>query len=111
MKRVFKDPLDSLPPPFCGEAFLEALADFEAQRKEKRKPITPTARKLLYFKLADWGEDRATAALKHSAECNYQGCFEPPASARNGNGYQPSSKASRSQDAVGRVLAKYESGH
>ncbi len=31
-------------PPFTGEAFTEALADFEAQRNERHKPITPTAR-------------------------------------------------------------------
>lgn len=92
------DPLSELPPPFCGKEFLEALADFEAQRKEQRKPVTPTARKLLFRKLAAWGEERATAALIHSAGCNYQGCWEEPA-ARNGSGYQPSTKASRNQDA------------
>lgn len=101
MKR--KDPLSELPPPFCGEDFLEALAAFEGQRKEKRKPITPIARTLLFKKLAGWGEERATAALLHSAECNYQGCFEPPPQARNGNGYQVSSKASRTQDAFARL--------
>jgi hypothetical protein len=108
MKR--KDPLSELPPPFCGKDFLEALAAFEGQRIEKRKPITPIARMLLFRKLANWGEERATAALLHSAECNYQGCFEPPPNrSTNGNGYQPSSKASRTQDAF--VRARMERAH
>jgi hypothetical protein len=103
-----KDRLTELPPPFCGEEFLEALADFEAQRKERRKPITDTARKLLFRKLAEWGEVRATAALNWSTECNYQGCFEPPPE-RAISGYQPSSKASRTQDAFER--ARMERAH
>lgn len=96
MKRK-RDPLTELPPPFCGEAFLEALADFEAQRKLHRKPIGPIGRKRIYRRLAAMGEERATAALGWSAECEYQGVFEPPP--ERSNGYHPSSKASRTQEA------------
>lgn len=77
---------------------MEAWADFEAQRKAHRKPIGTIGRKRMFKRLAEMGEERATAALEWSAECEYQGIWEKPPE-RNGNGYQPSSKASRTQEA------------
>jgi len=86
----------TIEPPFFGQAFKEALELFEQHRKEIRKPIRPTARSLLYKKFARWGETRATAAMLYSIENGWTGVFEERP---NGNGYQPSTKASRTQDA------------
>lgn len=82
---------------------MEAWADFEAQRKLHGKPIGPIGRKRIYRRLAAMGEERATAALGWSAECEYQGVFEPPPERSSGNGYHPSSKASRTEDAFASV--------
>lgn len=65
--------------PFTSEAFLKAWETWEASRREARKPIGPTARKLQYAKLASMGEARAIIALLHSAEKEYQGIYEPNA--------------------------------
>lgn len=46
----------TIDPPFFSDSFKEALSLFEQHRKEIRKKITPTARSLLYKKLAVWGE-------------------------------------------------------
>lgn len=87
--------------PFFGTAFKEALALYEQHRKEIRKKWTPTARSLMYKRWAGWGEARATAAILYSIENGWTGVFEER---QNGNGYQPSSKASRTQAAVDSVL-------
>jgi hypothetical protein len=73
------DPLAQ--PPFCSPEFRSALKDFEQHRKEKRIKVTPTARRLMFKKFSLWGEQRSTAALIHSTEKGYTGCFE-----ENGNG-------------------------
>lgn len=90
------DPLDhdpSVDPPYAGSAFSEALAAFERQRTKMRKPITPDARRLLYRKLSDWGEDVATRALEDAVINRWQGVFEPRQNG-NGKGHLPKAEAS-----------------
>lgn len=83
-------------PPFCSPAFCSALADFEQHRKEKRIKVTPTARRLMFKKFLSWGEERSVAALIHSTEKNYTGCFEE----MNGNGKnQPRREAASERNA------------
>lgn len=92
------------PLPFSSTEFVSAWDDYEQSRREKKKSITPTARKLLCKKLLAMGEARAAAALTHSAACGYQGLFEP-----SGNGRRPAdSKVSQSMDAVHREIARLE---
>lgn len=98
----------TIEPPFFGTEFKEALALYEQHRKEIRKKWTPTARSLMYKRWAGWGEARATAAILYSIEHGWTGVFEPTPE-RNGNGYTPSSKASRSQAAVDLVLEEVRS--
>lgn len=76
-------------PPFTGSKFREALKGYEQHRKEKRTPLTATARKALYKNLAAWGESRATAALIYSTVQGYTGCFEEKA---NGNDRETASE-------------------
>lgn len=65
------------PLPFTSDRFAAAWTRWETSRRESRKPITPTARSMQLAKCAQWGEDRAIAALDHSAANGYQGLFEP----------------------------------
>jgi len=75
-----------LDPPYRGIDFLAALKGFEQSRTEMKKPLTTEARRLLYRKLASWGERDATQALEDSTINRWQGVFEP----RN-NGHAKSS--------------------
>lgn len=64
--------------PFNSDDFTQALALFEAGRMQKRAgKLTDVARMLMYRKFREWGEQRSIAALLHSAEKGYTGCFEP----------------------------------
>jgi hypothetical protein len=91
-QRTEQNPEPEEPPPFSSPAFLEALKVFEQQRKEqgRRARLTPTARKLMFNRMREMGEGRATAALIWSAEHNYRGLYEQNAQnnwpAKNENG-------------------------
>jgi hypothetical protein len=79
---------DSQSPPFCGEEFLAAFADFEQHRKEHKRAVKATERKSLYKKLARMGEVATTAALRQSVEAGWFRVFEPSqATSTNGNGF------------------------
>lgn len=74
-----REPLEE-PLPFSSPQFLEAWNDYAQARKEKRAKVTPTIRKVLCKRMAQWGEQRSIVALIHSIA--YTGLFEP----KNGNG-------------------------
>jgi hypothetical protein len=70
--------------PFSSPQFLSAWDTWEKARKEGGKPIKPTARALQMKKCQEMGEQRAIAALMHSASNGYQGLFEPTQPRTNG---------------------------
>lgn len=80
-------PVDTLTPlpPFCGAEFLEALADFEAQRVESKKPLTAAGRKQLYSKLNKVDELTATQMLSDATISGWRGVWKPKGNV-NGNG-------------------------
>jgi hypothetical protein len=79
MKRIFADEMiKALPDSLGSEEMLEAVELWHDARFEIGKPLTPTAWKLQVRKLEAWGQERALAALLHSAASGYQGLFEPP---------------------------------
>jgi hypothetical protein len=63
--------------PFASEAFREAWGDWIQHLKEKKKAITPTARKAQFKTLKAMGEARAVIALGHSTAQSYAGVYEP----------------------------------
>lgn len=63
--------------------FAAAWADWLRHRSELRKPLGPTAAAAQLRKLAAWGADRATAAVRHSLANGWLGVFEE-APGRNG---------------------------
>ena len=84
--------------PFHGQSFLTALAEYEEHRKEIRKPLRATGRKLLYTQLETFGENGATRALQASVANGWTGVFAP-----RGNG-----RGAESTDAVREVLNELE---
>jgi len=70
--------------PFSSPQFLAAWDTWEKARKESGKPIKPTARTLQMKKCLEMGEQRAIAALLHSASNGYQGLYEPTQQRTNG---------------------------
>ena len=90
--------------PFHGEEFLAALADYEQHRKEKRDPLKPTSRRLLYRKFELWGERDSTAAMLESIQNGWTGVFVKG----NNNGHLIPSKSDRTQQAVENLIAKHE---
>jgi uncharacterized protein YdaU (DUF1376 family) len=58
------------------EAFGKAWSEWEADRKERRKRITPRARELQLEHCRLMGEQRAIAAIRHSIEQGYTGIYE-----------------------------------
>ena len=51
--------------------------NWEQHRIEIKKKLTPTTKRQQLAKLAEMGEARAIAALKHSLAGGWQGIFEP----------------------------------
>jgi len=58
-------------------------AEWEQHRQEKKKPLTPLAKKKQLAALVEMGEARAVAAINHSIANGYQGIFEPRPEGRN----------------------------
>jgi hypothetical protein len=56
--------------------FREAWGEWEAHRREKKKPITPRSRTMAFKQLAAMGPARAIAAIENSIANGYQGIFE-----------------------------------
>lgn len=73
-----------IPPPYEGQPFLTALAEFEASQKELRCPIGPTRRQKLYAKLEVWGEPVATYELNRAVEHGWKGVFREQVHSQNG---------------------------
>ena len=62
--------------------FLEAWADFLADRKGRRKAVTPLAAKRLLAKCLSWGPDKAIRSIGSSIESGWTGLFDPDQSGR-----------------------------
>jgi hypothetical protein len=76
-----------MPPQFFSKITDEELRGlltswFEHHRALHLRPYTPASLEQLAKWLEEIGVGRAVAALKHSLASNYQGIYEPPASAR-----------------------------
>lgn len=66
--------------PFNSPDFLLFWANWQQHRAEKKAKLTPTAIRQQLDRLAEMGEERAIAALKHSMANGWQGIYEPNAS-------------------------------
>ena len=83
-----------LPPPLRTDRFREAWREWITHRREIRKKLTPTATAKQIKQLADWGEDRAVAAIEHTVAMGWTGLREPDsATTRNGSPPPPPKKA------------------
>ncbi len=66
-----------VPPSLQSQSFLKTWEEWQAHRKEIRKPLRPTSAGKTLAKLAEWGPERSIAAINHSIEKGWQGIFEP----------------------------------
>ena len=71
--------------PFDSPDFKLFWANWQQHRIEKKAKLTPTATKQQLERLAEMGEERAIAALKHSMSNGWQGIYEPGISPSNIN--------------------------
>ena len=63
--------------PFDSPDFKLFGSNWQQHRIEKKAKLTPTATKQQLERLAEMGEERAIAALKHSMSNGWQGIYEP----------------------------------
>lgn len=66
-----------LPLPWDDQVFRDAWDSWESHRKETKKPLTPTARRLQLKLLTQWGREAALASIERSINFGWQGLFEP----------------------------------
>lgn len=83
----------SLDPPYDGSEFLSALDAYDRTAKKRKVKESPEQRRVLFKKLARWGEEMATSALEDAVANSWRGVFEPTrgngnAANKSGNGYQ-----------------------
>jgi hypothetical protein len=66
-----------IPAVLDSEEFRQAWSKWQQQRKQqKQKPYTPIGAETQLKKLAEWGKERAVAAIEHSIAQGYQGIYE-----------------------------------
>jgi hypothetical protein len=65
------------------DVFREAWERWKKHRNEKHKPLTPTSTAAQLKELAEWGQDRAIAAINRSIKAGWTGIFEEN---QNGSG-------------------------
>ena len=67
--------------PFESESFKSAWISWEKHRREIKKKLTEESVSRQFTKFAEWGEERAIAAISHTIEKGWQGLVEPIAAA------------------------------
>jgi biotin operon repressor len=70
-----------LPENLDTEEFRDEWEAWQQHRREKQKPLTPTAADRQLATLSGMGVTRAVAAIRHSLSNGWQGLFEPKADA------------------------------
>jgi hypothetical protein len=66
-----------LPPSLCSAGFVAAWEDWKRHRTEIKKPLKPTMEAAQLKEFAEWGEDRAIAAIRFTIRMGWQGIREP----------------------------------
>jgi hypothetical protein len=74
---LFSEEKFELPPPLNTPEIEAAWLDWEKVRRENKKALTPTTRRMQIRELIAMGAARALAALKHSAKNGFTGLYEP----------------------------------
>lgn len=73
----------ALPTALDTEPFRAAWGDWQAHRREIKKPLTATSIKSQLAQFEEWGERRAIAAIRHTIRKGWQGLREDDA--KNGS--------------------------
>lgn len=64
-------------PPFHGKEFLDALDAYDRTAQQRKVKESPEQRRLLFKKLASWGEAASVRALEETVSNGWRGVFEP----------------------------------
>lgn len=75
--------------PVVPDFLMAAWNEWEQHRNEKKKPITPLARKKQISALVAMGEERAIVAINHSIANGWTGIFEPKSDKRKQSSFGP----------------------
>jgi hypothetical protein len=77
-KRTKRQPIEDQPIPDCLNTpeFAKAWTDWQTHRRQIRKTLTPLAAQRQLTTLAEWGADRAVAAIQGSIQAGWTGIFE-----------------------------------
>jgi DNA-binding transcriptional regulator YhcF (GntR family) len=78
-------PPQIIPPELNTPEFNESWNEFIQHRKEKKIPMTPTAKKNMFRKFAAWGVDNAIQAIDTAISNGWTGVFEVKPSKFNPN--------------------------
>jgi predicted transcriptional regulator len=71
-----KEALFDIPEALNTPKFIQAWGSWQAHRKEIHKPLTRQSVKMQMKTFADWGVDRAVAAIEHTISKGWQGIRE-----------------------------------
>ncbi|MCC5790934.1 MAG: hypothetical protein JJT75_14990 [Opitutales bacterium] len=97
--------LDIIPAALDTQAFREAWAEWLQDRRERRIPMTPRARRMALKKMESWGPDTAVAAIEHSIIGGYKGIFQAPVSNQSNQGNSVSQPQIKVWEAEKRIKA------
>jgi 3-oxoacyl-(acyl-carrier-protein) synthase len=81
-----KESLFDIPEVLNTPKFLQAWESWQAHRKEIRKPLTKQSVKMQMKTFAEWGVDRAVAAIEHTISKGWQGIREQDKQGEYANG-------------------------
>jgi hypothetical protein len=82
-KGGFEPSAVELPEGLRTDAFTEVWLQWIDHRREKRKPLTPTAVSRQLAGLAKLGSTRAVAKVDYSIQQGYEGLYDPPANGKS----------------------------
>lgn len=75
--------VSEMPKPLDDPRFVQAWTSWLGSRKERRKPVSPSAARLQLAKMAVWGVDKSIKAIEQSIEQDWTGIFEPKTYEKN----------------------------
>lgn len=76
IKKAVQHPIWKLPKPLNSDEFETAWIDWFKHRHELGRPLTQTAGEMDLGRIAEWGEERAIKAIRHSIRMGWRSIHE-----------------------------------
>lgn len=97
---------ETLPEPLRTDTFRSAWVDWQAHRREIKKPLTPHSMTQQLTQFASWGPERAVEAIRHTILKGWMGIVEPSHGRSNGT-VGPPAKATPDHPAVALLVGLF----